>query len=276
MSLSAQKAAWAATVPAVEKLVLLCLADHAANTGRCWPSIERISERCGLHRSSVMRSIKALAKGGHISILRTFGRPNHYVVQALDSDTSRTAQPVAESDTSLTATGSQMALVAHGDSTSSTPQPDPSLSATPPVAQSDTNLLRIYQEPPMNPAPKRRRVKAVQKTPAFHQEVINAYHEKCPDFPKVKMWTPDRHRLLTACIAERLEAGKPADTIGYWFEYFERAAASGWLCGRGRDNDWLPGIDWLLKEKNFAKVIEGNYDDGTRRSMTNGGARAHG
>jgi Helix-turn-helix domain len=271
MSLSAQKAAWAATLPAIEKLVMLCLADHADNSGRCWPSIERIGELCGVHRSSVMRSIKALAKGGHISILRTLGRPNHYWVQALDSDSSRTVRPVAESDTSLKATGRQMELVADGDSTSRTALPDQSLSATSPVAQSDPNLLRIYQEPPMNLAPTGRRVKgAVHKPPAFHQEIIQAYHEFCPELPPVKSWTAGRRSSLNARIAERMASGRPADTIEYWRGLFQEVASSDWLCGRA--GDWKANLAWLLKPENFAKTIEGNYT----ANRSSNGARAHG
>ncbi len=272
MSLPAQIAAWAATLPAVEKLVLLCLADHADNSGRCWPSIARIGERCGLHRSSVIRSIKAL-EAGHISTRRTFGRANHYVLQALDSDTSRTGRPVAESDTSLTETGSPKELVAHGDSTSRTALPDQSLSATTPVAQSDPNLLRIYLEPPMNLAPKRRRVKgAVQDVPPFHREIYMAYNEICTDLPEVKEWTDVRRRLLDARIAERKAAGKPADKIEYWRGLFQEVASSDWLCGRGRSSDWKANLAWLLKPENFAKTIEGNYN----ANRSSNGARAHG
>jgi DNA-binding MarR family transcriptional regulator len=274
MSLPAHKAAWRAKLQAVDKLVLLCLADHADHFGRCWPSIARIGELCGVHRSSVMRSLKALEQAGHISIERTFGRPNRYVVQALDSGTSRTERPVAESDGLLTATGSHLERVAHGDSTSCTQLPDQSLCATPPVAQSDPNLLRTYQEPPMNLA-KRPRAKGVRRkmpeTPAFHQKVIDSYNEICPDLPQVRSWTDGRRRSLDARIAERMAAGKSANTIEYWRSFFESIAANDFLCGRS--GDWCANLAWLLKPENFAKTIEGHYDG--KRATTNG-ARAHG
>jgi DNA-binding transcriptional regulator YhcF (GntR family) len=275
MSLPAQNAAWAAKLPAIEKLVLLCLADHANAYGQCWPSIARIGKRCGVHRSSVMRSLKALEQGGHISIERTFGQQNRYVVQGLDTDTSRTERPVAESDQFLTATGSQLKLVSHDDSTSSTERPDQSHTATPPVAESDPNLLRTYQEPPMNLA-KRPRAKGgvrhkMPETPAFHQKVIDAYNELCPDLPQVKSWTDVRRRSLDARIAERVATGRPADTIEYWRSLFESIAANDFLCGRA--GGWRANLAWLLKPESFAKTIEGFYDD--KRATTNG-AQAYG
>jgi hypothetical protein len=113
------------------------------------------------------------------------------------------------------------------------------------------------------------------KPPAFHQEVIAAYHELCPDLPHVKIWTDQRRKGLDARIAERLAAGKPANAIGYWRSVFEQVAASDFLCGRTNSNtnsNWNADLPWLLKPENFAKVIEGRYT--TNRTVN--GARAHG
>lgn len=260
MSLSASKAAWLAKSPAVEKLVLLCLADHANRRGRCWPSIARIGELCGLHRTAVMRSLQALMKAGHIEIERSVGRQNRYLVRPLEPDTSRTALPVAESDQSHRATGTS-------NVTGRSPLRDRSFSATPPVAQSDPNLLRTYKEPITK---NRGRTKFLPKTPDFHQEIIRAYHELCPDLPQVKLWTDGRRSSLEARIAERKASGKPADTIGYWRSLFQQVASSDFLCGRSAD--WRADLAWLLKPENFAKTIEGRYSG---KRSTNG-ARVHG
>jgi len=100
--------------------------------------------------------------------------------------------------------------------------------------------------------------------------VIDAYHELCPDLPKIKIWTKERLKLLDARIAERVGDGKPADTIGYWRSLFEEVAASDFLCGRTKEPFTAGCLEWLLRPNNFPKVIEGNY----RNRKSNGG-RAH-
>ena len=41
---------------------------------------------------------------------------------------------------------------------------------------------------------------------------------------------------------------------------FEKAEASHFLKG-GNGRDWSADFDWLMKDANFAKVLDGNYDD---------------
>jgi hypothetical protein len=94
----------------------------------------------------------------------------------------------------------------------------------------------------------------------FHQEVIAAYHELLPDLPRVKVWSAKRQRALDARIRERRGEGKPADTVGYWRQYFGQVANSDFLCGRGR-SDFCADLEWLLRPENFTKVIEGRYSN---------------
>ena len=41
---------------------------------------------------------------------------------------------------------------------------------------------------------------------------------------------------------------------------FEKAEASSFLKGQNNRN-WMASFDWLLKDSNMAKVLDGNYDD---------------
>jgi uncharacterized protein YdaU (DUF1376 family) len=103
---------------------------------------------------------------------------------------------------------------------------------------------------------------------AFQEKIVEAYHELCPDLPRVKIWTPARRKSLDARIAERKGAGKPADTIDDWRDLFGKVAASNLLCGR--DGGWRADLPWLLKPENFAKTIEGNYTNRTNGAHTHG------
>jgi hypothetical protein len=92
----------------------------------------------------------------------------------------------------------------------------------------------------------------------FHADVIGVYHELLPDLPAVRDWPARRQKKLDARIADRLKAGKPADQLDYWRALFKQVHASDFLCGR--KGDWrCPGLEWLLEDKNFTKVIEGAY-----------------
>lgn len=101
------------------------------------------------------------------------------------------------------------------------------------------------------------RKEAKESTPAFHKEVIDAYHEILPCLPRVKGWSKRRRQALDARIAERKADGKPADTIAYWRSLFETVAQSDLLCGRA--GEWRADLEWLLKPENFLKTIEGRY-----------------
>jgi hypothetical protein len=97
--------------------------------------------------------------------------------------------------------------------------------------------------------------------PSFHDEVIAAYHELCPDLPRVKVWSDKRRRSLNARIREHCARGKPADSIEYWRSLFREVAQSDFLCGRTKD-PFRCSLGWiLLSQDNFAKVIEGNYSN---------------
>lgn len=76
MSIRVLSAVWDdATVGRRDLLVLLALADHADDTGRCYPSLDRIALKARLGRRSTIDAIKRLESSGHIEIKRNAG-PN--------------------------------------------------------------------------------------------------------------------------------------------------------------------------------------------------------
>ena len=93
---------------------------------------------------------------------------------------------------------------------------------------------------------------------SFHDAVIATYHEVLPGLPRIKQWTKKRRQALDARITERCKDGKPASEIAYWREFFEKVAASEFLCGRSVD--FTADLEWLLRPENFLKTIEGRYD----------------
>lgn len=89
---------------------------------------------------------------------------------------------------------------------------------------------------------------------------MRLYHEILPANPRMKVWNGQRAKHLRA----RWREEPKRQSLDYWRRFFEKCAASRFLTGQtvGKDGRaFLPGLDWLILPTNFAKVIEGRYDD---------------
>jgi hypothetical protein len=93
-----------------------------------------------------------------------------------------------------------------------------------------------------------------------HSEIIALYHEALPANPRIRQWTPARAEQLRA----RWREDEKRQSLDYWRRLFRHVAASPFLTGRKAGSGgrpFLPGLEWLVKSENFAKVIEGRYHD---------------
>ncbi|MFV1536936.1 helix-turn-helix domain-containing protein [Phaeobacter sp. JH204B] len=62
------------TLGATERLIMLALADHADDEGRCYPSIARLCQRTGLGERAVQTNIRKLQLQGYVEIIPGAGR----------------------------------------------------------------------------------------------------------------------------------------------------------------------------------------------------------
>ena len=83
-------------------------------------------------------------------------------------------------------------------------------------------------------------------------QIKDLYNETCVSFPRLTTLSDKRKQTIKA----RLNS--------YSFEQikevFEKAEASDFLKGKN-NRDWQANFDWLMKDGNFAKVLDGNYDN---------------
>ncbi len=94
-----------------------------------------------------------------------------------------------------------------------------------------------------------------------HSDILALYHELLPANPRIKTWTEQRQANLRTRWREDIKR----QSLPYWRRFFTHVAASPFLTGRTPGTNgrpFLPGLDWLVKPENFAKVIEGRYHDG--------------
>jgi hypothetical protein len=93
-----------------------------------------------------------------------------------------------------------------------------------------------------------------------HESIIALYHETLPSLRQVQTWEGERPKLLRT---RWREADERRD-LAWWREFFGYVAGSDFLMGRttgvdGRSFDC--DLEWLIRPKNFAKVIEGKYEN---------------
>ncbi|MCB1773859.1 MAG: helix-turn-helix domain-containing protein [Gammaproteobacteria bacterium] len=91
MSNEALTWAWGQRLKPTTKLVLICLADHANEAGKCWPSLTRIQQRTGCARSTVAAGLADLEAEGFIVRERSPGGRHQATVYRLKQSDSRTS-----------------------------------------------------------------------------------------------------------------------------------------------------------------------------------------
>lgn len=96
-----------------------------------------------------------------------------------------------------------------------------------------------------------------------HSEIVALYHELLPSLPRMKTWPEDRQALLRS----RWREDPKRQDLGWWRRFFAYVSRCPFLMGQGSSGDrdpFLADLEWLVRPKNFRKVVEGKYE---RRSQ---------
>lgn len=94
-----------------------------------------------------------------------------------------------------------------------------------------------------------------------YESIRLLYNEICVSFPRCQTLSEARKKAIKA----RFTSGK---TYEDFQTLFVKAEASSFLKGKN-DRNWQANFDWLIKDANMAKVMDGNYDD-NKGANTNG------
>jgi hypothetical protein len=107
------------------------------------------------------------------------------------------------------------------------------------------------------------------QVPDCPQEAIRTlYHDTLPSLRRMEVWNAGRQAALRArwrevCAAERYDRDQGLE----WFrDFFQLVSRSRFLMGRappkpGSGKPFSADLEWLMKAANFAKVVEGRYDE---------------
>ncbi len=96
----------------------------------------------------------------------------------------------------------------------------------------------------------------IDKEKTDYKSLVDLYHSICKSFPSVRSLSEARKKAIKA----RLNTYSLDD----FKTVFENAEASAFLKG-SNDRNWQANFDWLIADKNFVKVLEGNYQDKPKR-----------
>lgn len=93
-------------------------------------------------------------------------------------------------------------------------------------------------------------------------EILKFYHKFCPSLSKVQKITGARSAAIRARWRDHPD-------LSFWESFFVRVETSDFLCGRappgnGREMPFKADFEWIIKQANFVKILEGRYDN--RRS----------
>lgn len=115
------------------------------------------------------------------------------------------------------------------------------------VSREDADAL-----PSENPAPR----SGKNEAKISYRKIGDMYNSICPSLPKMTALSDARKKM----IRERLKHYTEEQIV----EVFAKAEASSFLRGEkgGKDGrTFRANFDWLMKDANFAKTLDGNYDD---------------
>ena len=97
----------------------------------------------------------------------------------------------------------------------------------------------------------------IKKEKIDYQLIADMYNSICTSFPSIRSLSDARKKAIGA----RLKTY----TVEDFKTVFENAEASSFLKG-GNNRNWTASFDWLMKDANMAKVLDGNYSDKKRNA----------
>lgn len=95
--------------------------------------------------------------------------------------------------------------------------------------------------------------------------IKDAYNAICISLPAIKSLSEARKKAIRA----RMKSYSMDDILAA----FKKAEASDFLKGKN-DRNWQANFDWIIKDANIAKILDGNYDNSQQRKPAYSGGYA--
>lgn len=99
-----------------------------------------------------------------------------------------------------------------------------------------------------------------------YQQIADMYNDTCVSLPKVKALSDARKKAIKA----RLNSY----TVEQLQEAFTMVEESDFLKGKN-DRNWSANFDWVIKDSNIAKILDGNYKNRNSKSQQTSDERTY-
>ena len=109
--------------------------------------------------------------------------------------------------------------------------------------------------------------KEIEERRIDYQQIADMYNDTCVSFPRLTKLSDSRKKAIKARLHQY--------TIEDFKKLFEMAEGSSFLKGQN-NRDWSANFDWLIKDANMAKVLDGNYADKKGGDTTGTGNQSRG
>ena len=238
---------------ALDKVILTEIDSLDGSEHGCWASNKYIAEFCQCSESKVSQTIAKLSKLGYITMMSFDGRQRE-----IKSNIAVGLKKCEADSQNLTGSllnfNRQPVKKCEADSQNLR------------ESNIDNNTLNnIENKKDYNNTPSEYMcVDTHPQTPSLRREkadysrIVEAYNNICTSLPRVTTLSDNRKKA----IAARLKTY----TAEQFDEVFRKAEASRFLKG-GNNRNWTASFDWLIKDANFAKVLDGNYDDSKSQTL---------
>lgn len=120
------------------------------------------------------------------------------------------------------------------------------------VSQSDNDVTRSDEEKELEKKLEKKLEERQKTNSVDYQQIADMYNNTCVSFPRLSKLSESRKKAIKA----RLQTYSVED----FQRMFEMAEGSSFLKGANNRN-WSATFDWMVKDANMAKILDGNYQD---------------
>ena len=219
--MSFQAMTWAVEqeLPAMQKIVLLMMANRTGNdNGICYPSHERLAKDCGMEKRSVIRQIEKLETAGLLTVIRSVDDKGMKAVNKYRLHLDAKAAPMCHKVTTVVTESHE------GSDTKSLGGSD--TKSHKPVSSFNQSINQSIKQERDAPKPE----------PVIVEKEVKV---------KAKFVEPTLDEVIAYCLAECLNMN--AETFYYFY------AQKDWMVGKNKMKSWtMAAKGWATRQKEFS------------------------